>query len=170
MVERYGAIRYSLAGPLKELAKATLDFTDDQLYGSQASKEAVDSRYGFSPRWFLQRLGTEGGRKTFGEGFWTERCLEKILKENPDIAVIDDVRFCSESVAIRSRLGTIWRLESPDRETTADQTHASESDWLRAEYDFLIKPLVRGIPQLKQLVDDVCHKAGLRVKMRELPL
>ncbi len=87
--------------------------------------------------------------------------------------MIDDVRFVSEAEAIRdvptsdgrlpstsygNRRGLVWRLESPDRETTADATHASEAEWPRARHDFVIAPIARGIPQLLQLVDDACRR------------
>ncbi len=167
LMETYGATRYSLAGPLKEFAMNALEFTHEQCWGTQAQKEAPDERYGGkSARWFLQRLGTEGGRKTFGEGFWTDQCLVKIAQEKPSIAVIDDVRFVSEAEAItcygNHGFGYIWRLESPDRETTADATHASEAEWKRARHDFVIAPIARGIPQLLQLVDDACRHLGIR--------
>lgn len=182
LAEKYGAERYSLAGPLKQFAKNALEFSDEQLYGTQAQKEAPDPRYGGkSCRWFLQRLGTEGGRKTFGEDFWTKQCLGQIQREAPALAVIDDVRFVSEALAVRGLWeattrgydgcdGKIWRLESPDRETSDDGTHASEREWKDAPYDFLIKPLERGLPQLFQLADDGARHAKLFPKRPEVAL
>src|SRR5690349_10218769 len=78
LVEKYGAKRYRLAGLLKEIARRTLDLTVEQVDGTQAQKEAVDERYGFSPRWFLQRLGTEGVRATLGQDFWTRALMAQI--------------------------------------------------------------------------------------------
>ena len=78
LVERYGAQRFSFADPLKDMVKAAFDLTEAQVRGTQAEKEAIDPRYNVSPRWLLQRIGTEGCRNTFGKNFWTERTLERI--------------------------------------------------------------------------------------------
>lgn len=174
LVEKYGAVRYSFAEPLKTLAMRTLDLTHDQCWGTQAQKEAVDPRYGFSARWFLQRLGTEGCRRTFGEDFWTQMLVGdggKIHREAPALAVIDDARFVNEALAIKAwELGMIWRLDTPDRETSADATHASEQEWLRAPYDYLIAPPARGLDLLYKLVDGACECLKLPPKRPELPL
>lgn len=97
LVEHYGARRYAFADPLKQLCIRTLDFADVQLNGTQAQKEAVDPRYGFSARWFIQRLGTEGVRSVFGPDFWWRYALSKIVVDAPDVAVIEDVRFVNEA-------------------------------------------------------------------------
>ena len=67
LVDAHGAQIRSLAGPMKRAVRSVFGFSDGQLWGSQADKEAIDRRYGFSPRWLLQRLGTEGLRAEFGE-------------------------------------------------------------------------------------------------------
>lgn len=164
LMRKYGAERHSLAAPLKEIAKRTLNFTDEQMWGTQAQKEAEDPRYGFSPRWFLQRLGTEGCRAVLGEDVWTKACLRRISLMRPRLAVIDDVRFVDEATAIRAMTdarGVIWRLEAPSRETQADATHASESEWQRAPHDIMLAPLSRGLELLFSLVDDACRLFGI---------
>lgn len=164
LIERYGAKHYSLAGPLKEMVGRALDFSHAQLYGTQEQKEAVDPRYGKSCRWFLQRIGTEGCRNTFGEDFWTKQCLEKIAREAPTLAVIDDMRFVSEAEMLRlfphpDFCGYVWRLHPPaDDEAAARASaaggHASEQEWRTAPSDLEVKPDKRGIPELLALVDD----------------
>ncbi len=136
---KYGAKRYSLADPLKEIAMRVFGFSRNQCYGTQAEKETVDPRYNFSPRWLLQRLGTEGCRAVLGENVWTDALIYRISKDEPDFAVIEDVRFVNEVNAIRSigapYTGRVWLLECPNRQSNADATHASEAEWKRAEYD-----------------------------------
>ncbi len=180
LVERYGARRYSFAGPLKELAMRTLDLTHEQCWGTQAQKEAVDPRYGFSPRWFLQRLGTEGCRKTFGHGFWVEQALAAVKRDAPALAVFEDARFINEAVAIRAFTekraagdrvsGFVWCLDSPGRETEADSSHASEREWCDAPRDHLIKPEARGLDTLFGLVDEACRKFVIFPKRPEVSL
>lgn len=167
LVEKYGAKRYAFGDPLKELAKRTLDFSDDQLYGSQSTKEAVDPRYGFSPRWFLQRLGTEGVRTVFGDDFWVQLCLERIYKDRPPLAVIDDVRFVNEASVLLSENGKsdiqtfVWKLE---KEHTGD--HPSESEWRDAPFSHLVAPRERNLIALFDTIDDVAVECGLeRIRM-----
>lgn len=156
--DTFGAKRYSFADPLKQVAMATLDFSREQCYGTQAEKEAIDPRYGFSPRWFLQKLGTEGCRKIFGDNFWCEMTLQQIRRAGQhtglSLAIIEDVRFVNEARAIRTAGGLIWRLECPDRETaTLGSLHASETEWMQAPYDRRINaPLSPGSIELLSLV------------------
>jgi hypothetical protein len=102
LADKYDAKIVSLAGPLKRVAQKVMGFSDQQLYGTQAEKEAVDPRYGFSARHFLRTLGTEGLR----EEFWPEvhldafrKSLEReALKFDHDVLfVCDDVRFPNEA-------------------------------------------------------------------------
>lgn len=175
LAEQYGAVRYSLAAPLKEIAMRTLDLSHEQCWGTQAQKEADDPRYGFSPRWFLQRLGTEGIRHVFGPDVWTRLCLEKIAADQPLLAVVEDVRFVNEAKIIRglrhgniTGFGYVWRLECPARETAADGAHASESEWVKAPHDYVVAPAERGLPLLFSLIDDACRSFKIFPKRREL--
>lgn len=102
LVENYDAKIVSLAGPLKRVAKAVMKFSDEQLYGTQDQKEAMDPRYGFSSRYFLRALGTEGLR----DEFWPSVHLEAFQKslERDDASIdfdrlygCDDVRFLNEA-------------------------------------------------------------------------
>lgn len=158
LAERYGAKRYSFADPLKELVMRSFDLSREQCYGTQAQKEAVDPRYNVSPRWLLQRIGTEGARATFGDNFWTDALLRKISADGPAFAVVEDARFVNEAVAIRAfksrHGGMIWRLECPDRQSAADAGHASESEWKRSPFDAIVTaPMSPGSHLLKVAVE-----------------
>lgn len=151
----------------------TLSFTREQLWGTQAEKEAKDPRYGFSPRWFLQRLGTEGCRAVFGENFWIDIAIQKILKDAPALAVIDDARFINEAKAVRAvgllagtgaPRGVVWILESPGCATVSsdDGSHRSEQEWQIAPADYRIRPPARSIPLLHAAIDALMeHDAKL---------
>jgi septin family protein len=161
LVEMYKAARYGFAMPLKEMVKRALDLSDEQVYGTQEQKEAVDPRYNHSARWFLQRIGTEGCRATFGEDFWTKQCLDMIVRQRPRFAVIEDMRFTNEAEAVLldPRVnGFVWRLHPVDDEETharerAAGIHASEEEWRTLQASLEISPAVRGIPELLALVD-----------------
>lgn len=162
LIEKYGAKRYGFAMPLKEMVKAALGFTDEQVYGTQEQKETVDPRYGHSPRWFLQRIGTEGCRKTFGEDFWTRMCTGEggmIYRDAPYLAVIDDLRFINEAQSVHAwDRGHVWRLwpvgDSIALERAAAAgAHASEEQWKHLDADLEIQPLQRGVEELYKAVD-----------------
>lgn len=166
----YNAKVYSLAAPLKEIAKRVMLFTDEQLYGSQAQKEAPDIRYGFSARTFLQRLGTDGIRNVLGLDIWIEACLRKIKVEGPDVAIVEDLRFINEASAFRNAdkkypglFGYVWRLVPPPGDETTDYAiaaglHPSEREWFDAPYDSSLEPDGRGVAKLQQLVDVVLEQ------------
>jgi hypothetical protein len=170
LAERYGAQRYGFATPLKEMVKAALDFTDEQVYGTQEQKETVDPRYGHSPRWFLQRIGTEGCRKTFGEDFWTKQCLDMIFRQNQRLAVIEDTRFCNEAEAVLhdDRIsGFVWRLWPTVDDIALARAegagkHASEEEWRQVDASLELQPHERGVEYLYKLVDAAMEMVPLR--------
>lgn len=168
LVEHYGATRYSFADLLKQIAMRTLLFTREQCYGTQEQKETEDPRYGFTPRWFLQRLGTEGVRDVLGQDFWIRATLARIAAEAPAVAVIDDCRFINEARAIRDAGGHVWRLVAPGGGiTTADAAHASEAEIGRAHdpgRDDTIAPGRRGLDELY-----ACVRALAAIRMLHLP-
>jgi hypothetical protein len=119
-----GFRRHSLAGPLKELVRHLFDFRPSQVYGTQAEKEAVDPRWGVSPREMMIRLG-DGARRCVGEDVWLRACLDKIATEGHD-AVIEDVRYGNEAAAIVAAGGAVVKLDCPDAETLVDPDAPSE--------------------------------------------
>lgn len=176
LIERYGAVQYTLAAPLKRIAKVTMGFSDEQLYGSQAAKEAVDPRYGFSARQYLQRLGTEGMRGEFGEDVWVDLMLTQIRRDKPILAVCDDCRFLNEAIKILAfddgsgGHGHVWRLSGQHRASSDSGTHQSEREWDKAPYDYAIAPSEFGVEHLKRCVDDAAAHFTIFPKRPELPL
>lgn len=63
----------------------------------------------FCPRLALQWLGTEAGRKVFGEEIWAA-ALEKKILENPGNYVIPDTRFPNEIHLVHSLRGVNIRV------------------------------------------------------------
>ena len=147
LVDAHGAQIRSLAGPMKRAVRNVFDFSDDQLWGSQAEKEAIDRRYGFSPRWLLQRLGTEGLRSEFGEDVHVRALLHSLRRESaarpagapPILYVVDDVRFPNDARFVAEggtdHRGAVLKIVSSDLAPPAHGAHASESavDQVRAQ-------------------------------------
>jgi 5'(3')-deoxyribonucleotidase len=114
--ERYGAERVSFAAPIKRIARDMLDFSDAQLYGNE--KEAIDPRYGFSPRWVLQRLGC-GGRDHIAADVWLDVAVRTAVASRAPVVVIDDCRFINEAGRITHdpRIhGVVVRIDGGARE------------------------------------------------------
>ena len=151
LVESYGAKKVSFAGPLKELAKLLLNFSDEQVYGSQAIKETVDARYGFTPRQFLQNLGN-GAREIIGNRVWVDGCLNTILRKSEkgegSLFVIDDCRYVNEAaiIATDDRIrGYVVKLECPNAQTSVDPTHPSEAEVDMVPEQFITERIISEI-------------------------
>ncbi|MES1206213.1 MAG: hypothetical protein ABUS79_09775 [Pseudomonadota bacterium] len=139
LVDTHGAAIRSLAGPMKRAAQRVFGFSDAQLWGTQADKEAIDPRYGFSPRWLLQRLGTEGLRAEFGDDIHLRALIHGLRGEEaarppgapPRLYVIDDVRFPNDARFIAAggpdHRGAVLKIIGTDVTPPADHgAHASE--------------------------------------------
>ncbi len=86
----------------------------------ERAKEIPDFRH------FLQRLGTEGVRGTFGPSAWVDALERKLTLAGYERVCVSDVRFSSEAEWIKSRAGVIWRVARPGN--GGDDTHASETE------------------------------------------
>lgn len=167
----YGAKVYAFATPLKQIVGNAFGLSYSQLYGTQAEKEANDERYNVSPRWLMQRIGTDGIRHVLGDTFWANLILADIRQDRPKLAVIEDVRFESEATAVRfelnrgpfdttaERLGYVWRLDNPWYVDDAD--HPSESEWQRCPYDAALVPAEKTPEALYREIDAACRKYGI---------
>lgn len=151
---RYSVSVTSLAGPLKRIAAKVMNFSDEQLFGPQSAKEAIDPRYGMSPRRFLELLGTEGLREEFGEDIHIQNLVRRLrltAQVLPDaIYAVDDVRFPNEVESL-SKYGPIIKVvcaDAPEKPTP----HASESSidlvpatWISGE---VVSSRAKGIDHL----------------------
>ena len=133
LVDTFGAEIRSLAAPMKRAVKNVFGFSDAQLWGTQADKEAIDPRYGFSPRWLLQRLGTEGLRREFGDDVHVRALLHGLRGEetgHPRLIVVDDVRFPNDAGFIAAggpdHRGAVLKVVATDVAAAEHGAHASE--------------------------------------------
>jgi dephospho-CoA kinase len=126
VLEQEGFIRRSLADPIKEACKVIFGWDDVQL--GDGGKDVVDLRYGLTPRWAMQTLGTDWAQSTLagmasyaditGRELWVNRLFDYYYtKIHPfgDL-VVPDVRFLHEAHAIQDAGGIIVRVWRPDIE------------------------------------------------------
>lgn len=187
LTDKYGAQTISLATPLKRTAQACMDFSDAQLWGTQAEKEAVDPRYGFSCRQFLQRLGTEGMRREFGENIHLDTMVKNVPIESgyASLYLVDDARFQNE-VRYLNTLGVehgphymrgatlkIVCTDAPDMIGSAEvRNHASEREIDAVPEEMLAATIVssraQGVGHLCAEVEEVLSKVPALVAFKAL--
>jgi hypothetical protein len=89
-------------------------------------------------RRLLQWWGTEFRRVKFGTNYWVDRTAARIAADNPQIAVISDMRFKNEFDMVKSNGFTI-NMQRPDFVYETGMTHASELELDGAPYDFVVR-------------------------------
>lgn len=119
----WGFQRYALADPIKVIAMDVFDLTAAQVEGINYDREQVLPDWDFSVRHALQRIGTELGRELH-EDTWVRYLMRRLEHDQPDRAVISDVRFLNEAVALKEAGAHIWRVHRPGIECS--DSHASE--------------------------------------------
>lgn len=179
LVKNHGFVKVALADPLKRICREVFDFSDEQLWGPSSERNKPDERYSrkriigppfgegsfdisiggefLTPRFALQRLGTEWGRFCY-PNVWVDyalRVADKLLYKSgilrsvhyhydqmqglrvlnvplgpkPTGVVISDVRFINEVEAIRAAGGHVWKIERPGSGLTGTAAqHASEQE------------------------------------------
>ena len=124
--DRFGYGEVSFAAPIRQFIS---ELTGIPLQDLEAGpkKEAVIPWIGKSPRQMMQSLGTEWGREMVKKSFWVDRAMRTVqdLAWGGIPAVISDVRFENEAVAIREAGGFILHLSRPDALVVS--SHPSEA-------------------------------------------
>jgi hypothetical protein len=139
LVAQHNFKKLALAEPLKEACQKIFGFTHEQLYGSL--KEVVDPFWGFTPRFALQKIGTDCLRDHFDKTLWIKAAKRKILAEPATNWVISDCRFPDEAIAMKEIGGYVVRIDRPLSGATGGvPSHSSEvsmdafNDW-----DYILK-------------------------------
>lgn len=139
LVEKHGYTRVALADPIKQAVGYMFGFTGEQM--ETDDKEAVDARWGISPRRALQFFGTEVMQYKLqellpgvGRMFWTKRLLNGM--EPGKTYVVSDVRFHHECEALREAGALVIKVERPSVVST--DGHPSEVEQRDIAGDVLV--------------------------------
>jgi len=143
------AVKYALAGPLKEAAAKMFGIHLDDFYND--NKETPNDFWGISPREIAQKFGTECAREVFREDFWLKRMEMEMTSTNCDVFVITDIRFRNEADWVRSHGGEIWHVVRPSIGDGVVRDHASEAGIEFVEGDVSISN-DGSLPQLEKRV------------------
>jgi hypothetical protein len=157
LLEEQGFIRLRFASSLKSML-AAVGFTPEQLDGD-AKNTPLPTWCNHTPRYIMQTLGTEWGRKLIGEDLWANLFIakaKKLLSKGQKV-VVDDVRFLNEANAIRELGGTIHRIIRISNFAGCAGDHPTEQEQLFIPVDSYIRNDA-GIDELRSQLDRITNK------------
>ena len=135
LLENFGACKiYAFADVLKEFAVDVLGLEHNQVYGTNEEKNSPthllwenmptgNNKGPMTGREVLQYFGSDICRKMY-ENIWFDACIRRIRKDNPDLALISDVRFPNEIKGVQDEGGIVFGL--PRDIVNGKDTHSSE--------------------------------------------
>lgn len=125
---------YAFADVLKEFAVDVLGLEYNQVYGTNKEKNSPthllwenmptgNNKGPMTGREVLQYFGSDICRKMY-ENIWFDACIRRIRKDNPELALISDVRFSNEITGVQKEGGIVFGL--PRDIVNGKDTHSSE--------------------------------------------
>ncbi len=135
LLESFGPCKiYAFADVLKEFAVDVLGLEHHQVYGTNKEKNSpthlswenmpTGNKEGMmTGREVPQYFGSDICRKMY-ENIWFDACIRRIRKDNPELALISDVRFSNEILGIKEAGGIVFGL--PRDIVNGKDTHSSE--------------------------------------------
>ena len=125
---------YAFADVLKEFAVDVLGLEYNQVYGTNEEKNSPthllwenmptgNNKGPMTGREILQYFGSDICRKMY-ENIWFDACIRRIRKDNPELALISDVRFPNEIKGVQNEGGVVFGL--PRDIVNGKDTHSSE--------------------------------------------
>lgn len=141
LIDRHGFRNGKFARALKEMTRTFLRYRgvaepviEEMVEGSL--KEVASPYFnGRSPRYFMQRLGTEFGREQIDRDLWVHTEMDHISSWSR--VVFDDARFPNEVAAIRSVGGLLIEIKRPGHVAVVETTHESEVHQFIPDYFIL---------------------------------
>lgn len=131
----------AFADKLKKIAMELFGLSWEQCYGSQGIKEAIDSRYGITPREIMQGIGDKM-RQVYPD-IWVDTVfnvtIPQLVEQGFDCFVISDLRFPNEADKIHEVGGTVVKIQRVGSGVTVGHTHPSETamrDY--QDFDFIL--------------------------------
>lgn len=122
LVDKYGFRESSFSEPLKLGIMKMCNMTYEQVFGN--NKEKIDTRWGFSPRYILQFVGTDLFRNQIRDDFWILNFQQRLLRDPHTNYAIEGCRFQNELESIHEMHGLCIKLvRNVDKK---QDTHSSE--------------------------------------------
>jgi hypothetical protein len=120
----YQVRRDSFASTLKDVCRVVFGFSTEQMNDPE-QKIIEDEFWGFTPRWAMQRVGTEAFREQIQQDIWV-KCLARRFLQDERSVVVSDLRFENEARAIQGLGGFVIRMDRRIEFDEVQDTHLSE--------------------------------------------
>lgn len=155
MGDGYEVVKF--AAPLKDMLRK-IGLTEEEIEGPLKDKPSI--KLGdHTPRFAMQTLGSDWGRKLFGANFWVNIAVDKAAKIIlcGGRVVIDDVRFPNEEFAIRHNGGVILKINRPG--VGPINSHVSDNQRIEADAEIVNSG---DVIDLCDAVDFALHKLAIK--------
>lgn len=130
LVACHGFRRVRFAEALKAMLSA-LGLTEAQIDGSE-KETPCELLGGKTPRWAMQTIGTEWGRRLIADDLWIRAWQAAVARVPAGVpVVVDDCRFPNEAEAVKAAGGYIVRIERTGAGTAS--VHESEQYQIPAD-------------------------------------
>ena len=143
---------YSFADPLKQdICMNILGMTQTQCYGSDEDKNTMTDLH-----WAGERLTARRAMEVIGTNIfrniktqvWVEATINKIFRDNLDVAIIVDCRFPNEVDAILDRGGYVIRLDLDPFHSDSDSEKALDPEYYNwSKFSKIISNQYLTVPQ-----------------------
>lgn len=158
--KKYNFVEYAFASPIKKLASICFNWDLDYM---ENNKEVIDSKWGVSPREFLQWMGTEVMQyamcerfpkfaEVIGRNLWVKLFEDTYNKNSTINYCISDFRFPHEADVL-SKLNAI-KIKIVNPRINNVDSHESESYIKNLNCHYIINN-DKGFEELYSQIDDI---------------
>ena len=157
---------YNFADPLKQdICMNILGLSYEQCYGDDMDKNTLTPNYWegkqLTAREVMQVVGTDIFRK-MQRNVWVDATINKIKRENPQLAIIADCRFPNEVDAVKCAGGVVIKLTRNLYNSDHDSEVALDSDrYDQSNFDLIVDNRNLGIREQNQLVYNFLKNQGV---------
>lgn len=143
---------YNFADPLKQdICINILGLSHEQCYGSDLQKNTLThikwkDKY-LTAREVMQVVGTDILRDMYND-VWVNTTINKIMKENMNLAIIADCRFPNEVESIRNAGGIVIKLNrNPYNSDHASETALDPNNYNQSNFDLVLNNTIMTIEE-----------------------
>ena len=151
LCSKHNFTKVKMAYPIKKmLSSVGLSYSHLEGANKEIETELLCNK---TPRFAMQTLGTEWGRKIMGDNIWVNLWSTKAneLTSMNQGVVADDVRFLNEVNIIRDLGGVIIRMERPSSIKTNHESENQDFDAdLVIENNDTVEKIINSIPKILQ--------------------
>jgi len=178
---------YAVADELKTACINTFGLSYQQVYGTNEQKnqptkytwhdfsrflsgktfETIDNERRWNAqmtaRDIMQAYGTDMMRE-IDNNIWIDACINRITKEDSELALVSDVRFPNEVESIQAAGGKVIRfLRAPFKDQNQHASETALDDYSLEKYDAVIDNTNMSIPQQNEAVTKLIVEWGFNI-------